>query len=378
MWPERPGLVVGRNLLVNTPTPDPPIGNEELLIPRTMILKRTFILIHWALGMSLVHKIALLVGALVCSVANTKAQENALGQWVTLGTSGGPPVHVERSQIANALVVGDAIYLFDAGDGVRRQMAFAGLPEARIKAIFLSHHHPDHNADVGPVMISHQTFGSGVMSVIGPEGTSTLVAGLVQANQPTELASFPTGGPKRPSLAQSVHAIETGSPAVPVVVFRDENIEVEAIGVPHFQVAPSVALPRMPQAVAYRIRVGGKIIAYSGDSGPTDQLVAVARDADLFVTEVVEPAAIARQLSALMVGAPAAARESIINGMTHNHLVPGEIGRIAQAAKVKKVVLTHFVPSPEAVDNIENFTRDIHRQFNGDVVLANDLDRFTP
>lgn len=115
-------------------------------------------------------KNALLVVALVCSGTKAGANEQQPVRWVTLGTSGGPPVHVERSQIANALVVGNAIYLFDVGDGVRRQMAFAHLPEEKIKAIFLSHHHPDHNADVGPVMISHQTFGSAVMTIIGPEG----------------------------------------------------------------------------------------------------------------------------------------------------------------------------------------------------------------
>lgn len=328
--------------------------------------------------MSAFLKTALLVTVLICSAPKARANEQQPVRWVTLGTSGGPPVHVERSQIANALVVGNAIYLFDAGDGVRRQMAFAHLPEAAIRALFLTHHHPDHNADVGPVMISHQTFGSGVMTIIGPEGTSTLISGLVQANAPTELASYPTGGPARPSLGQTVHVVETGSAAVPTVVFRDENIEVEAITVPHFQTQPSVKLPRMPQAVAYRIKVGGKVIAYSGDSGPGDQLVAIAKDADLFVSEVVEPTAIARQLSAMMAGAPAAARDAIINGMTHNHLVPGELGRIAHAAGVKKVVLTHFVPSPEASDNIENFTRDIRTRFEGEVVLADDLDSFTP
>ena len=72
---------------------------------------------------------------------------------------------------------------------------------------------------------------------------------------------------------------------MPTVVFHDENIEVEAITVPHFQMKPSVKLPRMPQAVAYRIKVGGKVIAYSGDSGPGDQLVAIAKDAVLIFTE---------------------------------------------------------------------------------------------
>lgn len=318
--------------------------------------------------------------AVIAAMAGSAAyaQERAPAEWVTLGTSGGPPVHAERSQIANALVVGDAIYLFDVGDGVRRQMALSGLPERKIRAVFLSHHHPDHNADVGPVLISHQTFSSGVMQIVGPAGTRTLVDGLVRANRPTELASFPTGGPAKPGLRKSVRVVETGSPAEPVLVFKDDLIEVEAISVPHFQVAPSIKLKRLPEAIAYRVRVGGKTIVYSGDTGPTDQLVKLAKGADLLVTEVVEPAAITRQLSAMMSAAPTAAREAIIRGMTRNHLVPAEIGRIAHAAGVRQVVLTHFVPSPEASGDAEAYTRDIAEVYKGALTLANDLDRFRP
>lgn len=318
----------------------------------------------------------LLIGMLATSVV--KAQDRPSVEWVTLGTSGGPPVHSERSQIANALVVGDAIYLFDVGDGVRRQLALAGLPEARIRAVFLSHHHPDHNADLGPVMISHQTFGDGILQIIGPEGTRTLVNGLVRANEPTELASFPTGGPARPTLDRSIHVAETDRPLVPSTVFRDDRIVVDAITVPHFQVAPSVKLSRMPVAVAYRIRVGGKVIVYTGDSGPTDQLVILAKGADMLVTEVVEPESIARQLSSMMANAPAAARQAIISGMTHNHLVPTEIGRIASAASVREVILTHFVPSPEVSGDPEAYIRDIVSKFAGKVIMAKDLDRFRP
>lgn len=295
---------------------------------------------------------------------------------MTLGTAGGPPVHAERSQIANALIVGDAVYLFDVGNGVRRQMAMAQVPEVRLKAVFLSHHHPDHNADLGTVMVSHWTLGSGTLDVIGPDGTRTLVDGLVAANAPTVLASFPTGGPAKPALAQSVKVIDTGNPAKPTLVYKDDRIEVEAISVPHYQVAPSIPLAHMPEAVAYRVKAGGKVYVYTGDSGPTDQLVTLAKGADVLVTEVVEPQAIGRQLTAMMANAPAPLRDAIIGGMTHNHLVPGEVGRIAKAAGVGQVVLTHFVPSPEASGDIAAYTRDIGRQFSGKVTMAKDLDRF--
>jgi ribonuclease BN (tRNA processing enzyme) len=39
------------------------------------------------------------------------------------------------------------------------------------------------------------------------------------------------------------------------------------------------------EALGYRIRAGGVLFAYSGDAGPSDSLVEVARDADLFLCE---------------------------------------------------------------------------------------------
>src|SRR5665213_4457871 len=73
--------------------------------------------------------------------------------FVTLGTGGGPFIRLDRSESANAVVIGDQIYLFDVGYGVQRQMLRASLPLAKVRAIFLSHMHNDHNADLGAVIV---------------------------------------------------------------------------------------------------------------------------------------------------------------------------------------------------------------------------------
>lgn len=298
-------------------------------------------------------------------------------RWITLGTSGGPPIQAERSQIANALVVGDAVYLFDVGNGVRRQMVMAKLPESKVRAVFLSHHHPDHNADMGIVMIAHWLYGRGVMTVTGPEGTKTLIDGLVAANAATVLASFSTAGPAKPALADTVKGVEITEPVdTPRLVYQDANISVEAINVPHYQDPPSVPLPRMPQAVAYRVTAGGRTFVYSGDTGPTDQLTKLAKGADVLISEVVEPAAITFQLNRIMAQAPAMVREGIIRGMTKNHLVPTEVGRIAKSADVKQVVLTHFVPSPETINESNTYVKGVQAVYRGKVTMANDLDEF--
>lgn len=298
-------------------------------------------------------------------------------EWITLGTSGGPAVQAQRSQIANALVVDGAVYLFDVGNGVQRQMAFAGLGERAIEAIFLSHHHLDHNADLGPLLVTRWTFTPRPLSIVGPEGTKHLVEHLVIANEPTMLAGFPTAGPAKTPLLDLVRPMDL-PPGLrePQLVFEDARVKVWAVGVDHFNDAPSVPLPQLPDAVAYRVEAGGRVFVFSGDTGPSSRLQRLLHGADVFVSEVVEPDSIAALLSQSMAQAPAVQREAIINGMRHNHLVPAEIGRLAAAAGVHRVVLTHFVPSPEQSHDVAAYTRDLQREFKGPVTLASDLDRF--
>lgn len=297
-------------------------------------------------------------------------------RWVTLGTSGGPAVQVERAQISNALVVGDSVYLFDAGNGVRRQLAKAGISERNVKALFLSHHHPDHNSDTGSLIVQHYLMGRGVLQVVGAEGTRNLVAGIVAANPPTVLASFPTFGPARAPLADTVAAQDVPPDmAQPREIYSDDNIKVTAITVHHYELPPSVPMTDRPQAIAFRVEAKGRSFVFSGDTGPSPALETLARGADVLVTEVVDLAAINAQL-AKAPGMPPAMRANLVEGMRVNHLPAEEIGKLAARAKVGRVVLTHFVPSPEAMADPLAMIAAIKRHYHGPVALAEDLDAF--
>ncbi|MDZ7684482.1 MAG: MBL fold metallo-hydrolase [Gammaproteobacteria bacterium] len=88
---------------------------------------------------------------------------------VLLGTAGGPTPKVERSAPSQAIVVNDDIYLIDAGNGVGRQLVRAGLDINRLRVVAITHHHSDHVADVGTVLLL--AWGTGLTSpvqVIGP------------------------------------------------------------------------------------------------------------------------------------------------------------------------------------------------------------------
>lgn len=314
----------------------------------------------------------LLLSALLASIP-TLAIAQAPARWITLGTSGGPSVQPERAQIANALVIGDAVYIFDAGNDVQRQMARAGIPERNVKAIFLSHHHLDHNADLGPIIVTHWLFGRGRLPVFGPAGTRTLALGLAAANEPTALASFPTLGPAKPRIEETIAPSDLPDMTEPKVVYEDAAVRISAISVDHYQVPPSVALPQMPRAVAYRVEAGGRVLVYSGDTGPSPGLERLSWEADVLFTEVVNLAGIAAELDRTMAQVPAPVRASVVAGMKVNHLTAEEIGSMASRAGVRRVVLTHFVPSPESLRDPKALVRGVHKAFKGPVVLARDL-----
>ena len=68
---------------------------------------------------------------------------------VLLGTGGGPRPRTANSASAQVIVSTGAAYVIDCGDGVVRQMAFAGVPLASLRHVFITHQHSDHNADDG-------------------------------------------------------------------------------------------------------------------------------------------------------------------------------------------------------------------------------------
>ena len=84
------------------------------------------------------------------SVAQTNATPSKTGtRLITLGTAGGPSTRPERAQSSNLLTVNGIHYVVDAGDGVARRLAEAGVDLREIGTIFVTHHHDDHTAGLG-------------------------------------------------------------------------------------------------------------------------------------------------------------------------------------------------------------------------------------
>ena len=100
---------------------------------------------------------------------------------ITLGTAGGPSTRPERAQSSNLLTVNGIHYVVDAGDGVARRLAEAGVDLREIGTIFLTHHHDDDTAGLGTLLsIAWGRQRTKPINVYGPPRTAELVKAAVQ------------------------------------------------------------------------------------------------------------------------------------------------------------------------------------------------------
>ncbi|HWG69120.1 MAG TPA: MBL fold metallo-hydrolase [Steroidobacteraceae bacterium] len=296
--------------------------------------------------------------------------------FVTLGTGGGPVTRLVRSEPANALVVGDSVYLFDAGDGVQRRLLQAGLPLKRLRAVFISHHHIDHTGGVAPLIVTRWVLNDEKpLPIIGPPGTVAFVRDIVAAYHVTELAPIAEGGPSAPPLANSV--LPRDMPADPprnALVYQDENIRVFATTNDHYHFAPGSAEQEASRSYAFRIEAAGRTIVFTGDTGPSANVDRLAKGADLLVSEVIDLDSIVAMLRTA--GLPQSVLDARIAHMRQDHMTPRDVGRLAADAGVKELVLTHLVPGRDGETSDAAYTKGIANLYGGPVHVARDGDRF--
>jgi ribonuclease BN (tRNA processing enzyme) len=150
-----------------------------------------------------------------------------------------------------------------------------------------------------------------------------------------------------------VHELRQGG-----VVMRDDQMTVTAALVDHPPVVP---------AFAYRFDAADRSIVISGDTARSDNLVKLAEGAEVLVHSAVYLPAVDR----LVARVPNAAtlKRSIIAGQTSAE----DAGRVAQAAGVKMLVLSHLIPAddPEVTEQMWIEAARVH--FRGSVIVGKDL-----
>lgn len=273
---------------------------------------------------------------------------------ILLGTAGGPTPKPNRAAPAQAIVIGDACYVVDCGNGVARQMVLANLSLGSIRSVFITHQHSDHNADYGNLLLL--AWGSDLDSRVdtyGPPPLTAMTHHFLALNEYDIRTRIADEG--RPELEPLIvpHELSAGG-----AVMRDDNVRVTAALVEHPPVTP---------AFAYRFDCADRSYVISGDTRPTPALAELARDADVLVHEVMHvpsiDALIARESNARTL------REHLLA----SHTTTEQVGRLAAEAGVKTLVLSHFVPGGYPFLADEVWYDAVRPYYSGNLVIGRDL-----
>lgn len=288
------------------------------------------------------------------AIGRTPARRASRARLVLLGTGGGPSPKPDRSAPAQAIVVDDAVYLVDCGNGTPRQYVRAGLRFPALRALFLTHQHSDHNADYGNLFLLGWTSGlSQPVDAYGPPPLARMTSLFLQM-QAYDIETR-THDEARPPLAPLIrpHEIRDAGP-----VYEDAHVRVTAALAHHPPVTP---------AFAYRFDTAARSIVVSGDTSYSETVIALARGADVLVHEVLYAPAIDR-----LAGTDSNAARLRAH-LLASHTTTEDVGRVAQAAGVKLLVLSHFVPGADPSITDEMWLSGVRQHFHGEIVLGRDL-----
>ena len=304
------------------------------------------------------------VGAAAALLSGARGFSQGVGgakaRLILLGTGGGPTPKKDRSASAQVIVVNGAAYVVDCGNGVARQLVSAGIKLGSMRDVFITHHHSDHNADYGNLLLlAWETDLDHRVDTYGPAPLKRMTELFLEMNAVDIKTRTVDEG--RSEFAPLIHVHEIGVPAaagVPWLVMQDENVKVTAAVVKH---------PPLDPALAYRFDTAGRSIVISGDTAYSENLVRLAQGADVLVHEVMYLPA----LEKLIATEPNAVR--LKEHLLASHTTTEQVGKIATAAKVKTLVLSHLVPGGFSFIEDKVWLEAVRPYFAGEIVVGRDL-----
>lgn len=283
------------------------------------------------------------------------SQEKKPTRVILLGTKGGPRVGESgRSNPSTLILINDVPYVVDCGYGTSKQLLTTGVALNRLRHIFITHHHSDHNLELGALLYNAWITGLPVrVDAYGPPGLKDMTSNFfnyLKFDIDTRIADE---GRPDPRTLVTAHEFD-----MPGVVLMNDDVKVSACRVLH---------PPIQQAYAYRFDAKDRSVVISGDTAYAPELATFAKGADVLVHEVMYLPGV----EALIRRLPNAKR--LREHLIAAHTLPEDVGKIAARAEVKTLVLSHFVPGDDPSITDEQWAEGARKHFKGRIVVGRDL-----
>ena len=250
-----------------------------------------------------------------------------------------------RAEACILVQAGEKIFLFDTGNGSIQNLNNWNTPWNRVEAVFYTHLHSDHIADIAELHIATWIPGQrkSKQKVFGPEGVKSLTDGIELAytkdyffrNEhhgdilaPLDIVGFET------------HTVDIENP----VLIDDGELKITAYSVSHNPVDP---------ALGYRIDYKGRSISISGDTIYDENLVKYSKNVDVLFHE-----SMSVELLNIINNNAKKTNNFVVDIVTVDildyHTPILDVVKAANEANVKHLVFYHHLPAPrnQLMENI--------------------------
>ena len=249
---------------------------------------------------------------------------------IFLGT--GPAMGLDgRWTSVYALQLGQRLILIDCGPAIIQQLQAVGMPPHAITDLCFTHAHADHALGF-PMLMLWRLFkapaGIGLPRVIASEAVLAALDAIVRQTLGGEAPAV-QAGPRVALPAES-----------PATVALYDDIILRTWPMQHSPCAPVLGL---------RYEIRDKVISFTGDTGPCENIVALGRNADLLVHEATFSATLDPGLAE---GA-------------HGHSTARIAGRHAAAAGARRLALVHMDVTQAGQESV--YLAEAAEEFQGPV-----------
>ncbi len=278
-----------------------------------------------------------------------RTDEAAAPLVVTLLGTGYPRPQIRQFGPSVLVQAGVETLLFDCGRGAAIRLSQLQLPWAEVDRLFLTHLHSDHTVGIPDLWLTGWILGRfHPLRIWGPPGTEEMMAHLGEAFE-FDIRMRRDVDEKAPGegIRIMVEEISEG------VVFDSMGIRVTAFEVDHSPIQP---------AMGFRIDYAGRTVVLSGDTRPSENLIAFSEGADLIIHEAVTPEWLRRSLP----DHPEAFIQSVID----HHTTPQQAGTIFSRIQPRLAVFSHVENSEESARELIN---GVAETYSGDVLVGEDL-----